>query len=137
MSSFLDHQKLDAAFKDATKRAKLEHPTLAKVFYTDEEFKAAADIRHKIRTFDEGFFKKIHHNFLDEFHGEEFFKRIELPILNIFGTEDLRTPAPMLQEFAELNPRVRNLEVPHAGHFPFILPDGKGLITRAVVDFLN
>lgn len=43
MSSFLDHQKLTAAFEAATTCAGLEHPTLTKVFYTDEEFWEAED----------------------------------------------------------------------------------------------
>ena len=137
MSSFIDYQKLNEAFIEATRKAGLEHPTLTKVFYTDEELSASKGIRQKIKTYDEGFFKKIHHDFLDEFHGEEFFKRLDLPILNIFGTDDLRTPAPMLQELADLNPRVENLEVPNAGHFPFILPENRKIITSGVLNFLG
>lgn len=132
ISSFLDYEELDVAYKSKLLQLGLTRPTLSKVFYTDKESAQAQAIQEKVRHFDYGFFQKLHHEFLDSFHGNEFFRSIQCPILNIFGTHDVRTPPELLRTFADLNPQVKNIEVYGAGHFPFILSEPREKIINSI-----
>lgn len=76
-------------------------------------------------TFSEETFASLNQNSVNNFNLIESFALLTLPIINVFGQNDIRFPARILRKYNQYNPRVRNLEISKAGHFPFLNELGK------------
>jgi proline iminopeptidase len=57
---------------------------------------------------------------------------IKIPILNIFGENDVRFPTRVTKTFRTLNDRIVDCEISKAGHFPFLLDSNKKKIIKLI-----
>ncbi|PWU14479.1 MAG: hypothetical protein C5B49_13175 [Bdellovibrio sp.] len=73
--------------------------------------------------------------YISKYSATSFFQDNKKPILNIFGEEDIRTPASILKTFGRFSATVRNHEIRGAGHFPFIREVDRREIAKEIESF--
>ncbi len=61
-----------------------------------------------------------------------FLNTIHLPILNIFGENDLRFPTRITRTFRKFNSNMLDLEIPKVGHFPFLSENGRARVYAGI-----
>lgn len=116
----------------------LDHAAPEDIYLTPDELELGVPLLKSCwETFSEETFRSIEENYVKCFDLIEGFSSLALPILNVFGEKDIRFPARVLRGFDRLNCRVANLEIPGAGHFPFLHEYNKNKIHDALIKAFN
>ena len=120
-------------FRKELKSLGLEHAQPEEVFLTpDEQASGKALLDKTWSTFSAETFESLNEGYLVDFNLFEKIEAIQVPILNIFSTKDVRFPPRVGQSFRALNPQVVDLEIVGAGHFPILKPKNRD----AIVEFI-
>ncbi len=82
-------------------------------------------------------FNTIYETFLKNFDLKKFIRATKLPILNIFGSEDVRVPAQSIRSYASLSQNLKWVEIQGAGHFPFLLESHRNLTISSIENFIS
>lgn len=87
-------------------------------------------------TFSNKTFDSLFESYLRNFDLKDFFQKNTIPLLCIFGEDDLRFPLSAARKLKLLNPNIRYIEVGGAGHFPFLLQNHRDFILKEIRDFM-
>lgn len=108
------------------------------IFFSGEEKPQAGDLLERLyATLDTPMFERIDRDYLSRFDLSGVLANLRIPVLNVFGGEDVRIPARCLRDLGRLNQAVETLEIRGAGHFPFVLPRNRDQIVDAIVPFVR
>lgn len=108
------------------------------IFFTNAEKPSGRKLlTHIDPLFDQNLFEKFEKDYLSTLDLRDILASTQLPILNLYGSEDVRIPASALSKLGELNPRISSMPILGAGHFPFLLSENRTLIVKAVVSFVG
>lgn len=78
--------------------------------------------------------RRFYLEYLADFDLKPILRELKIPVLNLYGQLDYRIPATHSEKAAALNPLIHNVEVPQAGHFPFV--DQPQVCCEAIERFL-
>ncbi|MDB2447158.1 alpha/beta hydrolase [bacterium] len=87
--------------------------------------------------FSEESFDAIHDSYLAEYDLLKSLENLKMPILNVFGENDLRFSKNVTTTFKTYNKDILDLEIKDAGHFPYLLPDNRAIIVANIKEFLS
>lgn len=136
IGSYLCTEDVTKEYEKELERLNLHKPTMEQVFLTPDEAREVGDLIPELdKTFNRAVFKRLWSDFLSTFDLREYVKSADIPILNIFGERDIRVPARRVRTYSDLSASVRNLEIPGAGHFPFILEPHRAQVVAAIAQF--
>ncbi len=65
-----------------------------------------------------------------------FIRKLRIPTLVIFGERDVRVPAAYQREFASIIRNAETVEIPNAGHFPFLQRTDLAMVTAKLKEFV-
>ena len=82
-------------------------------------------------------FDAIFEDYLKSYDLLDEIQNFDLPILNIFGENDLRFSKNVTRSFKKFNPKVKDLEIKNSGHFPYILKINKEIILSEIKEFIK
>lgn len=106
------------------------------VYFTAEELPAAGTLLQDLmQNLDPAVFATLMAEVVQSFDARDVVRHLNIPILNIFGAEDVRTPAARLRTYPECNAGLVNVEVLNAGHFPFVGNAGNRRVVKALAEF--
>ncbi len=92
-----------------------------KIFLTPIELVEGKKLLDKTwETFSEATFDSLNKTYLEKYNLLSSLSGFSFPILNVFGEKDLRFSQNVTKSFKKYNSSVMDLEVPNAGHFPFL-----------------
>ncbi len=120
-------------FRNELKNLNLEDATPEQIFLTSEELETgralldSAWIEFSVETFD-----SLNSTYLQDYDLTGTLSNLTIPILNIFGQNDVRFPKRVTKSFSKNNSRVIDLEILGAGHFPFLLESNRKKITENI-----
>ena len=137
ISSFISYSKLQRYFLTELNVRGIKHYSSEDLFFTVAERQVSKRLQSILADFNKDFCNRINSEFLERFDGEFTFKNLKIPILNIFGSLDLRVPAMLAREIRLINPAVKDIEIQSAGHFPFLLKENRKVVVEEITNFLN
>lgn len=82
-------------------------------------------------------FDAIFKDYLQSYDLLKDLDQLTIPILNIYGENDLRFSKAVTTTFKVKNPCIQDLEIKGSGHFPYILEKNMYLITRSINQFIQ
>ena len=123
-------------FQAEMKRLNIREDDIESIFFAEDEKTEGRKLLIKINPeFDGEVFEKIERSYLRYLDLTEVVRALSIPILNIYGGNDVRIPARTIAGFRSLNDKIRTIEIAGAGHFPFVLPHRRDLIIEEIVRF--
>lgn len=135
MNTGLNSKHWSEEYHQELKRLGMEEAPMEKIFLTDSELKTGLPFLMQVeKTFSEPTFESLNEGYLGHFDTTSRFKNLQMPILNIFSEKDLRFPAYIARTFKDSNPNVRDFEIKNAGHFPFLMEEGRWQIYQIIED---
>ncbi len=138
IGSFVCSDDVTAEYEAELKLRKINNPSVDQVFFAPHEIKEAAYLIEQLnKKFNQVFFDRIWSEFAPTYDARRFIIDLNLPILNIFGGNDIRVPARRVRTYSELNNRIQNLEIKGAGHFPFILTEDRKTVSNGILNFID
>lgn len=131
------HLHFNEEFKAEMAARNISEGDLIPIFFTKSEEAEGRKLLDRLNaTFDFTMFTKILTDYLTTFDVLSVLKTLPIPVLNIFGSDDVRVPARLLRPLENVNPLIENLEIPGAGHFPFLLPKSRDKIIAGIQGFV-
>ncbi|MEE3078985.1 MAG: alpha/beta hydrolase, partial [Bdellovibrionota bacterium] len=104
------------------------------LFLTSKEKEEGAKLLRKtMESFCGETFDSLFSSYLENYNLLEDLKNIKLPILNIYGENDLRFSKEVTTSFRDYNESIVDFEVLGAGHFPFLDLGNREKIFREVI----
>ena len=104
------------------------------LFLTPSEFDEGIKLLEEtMKTFSNETFETIFENYLKKYDLLSALKNFNLPIYNIFGEKDLRFSKNVTTTFKSYNKSIVDIEIPNAGHFPFLEERNRKLITSTII----
>lgn len=111
---------------------------LEEIFLTPDERELGKTLLEATgESFSEETFDSLFTTYLSNYDLTESFRSLRLPILNIFGEKDVRFPLRVAKSFQKLNGEVVELELPNAGHFPFLLAENRQKIIEHIEKYFG
>lgn len=109
-----------------------------KIFLSESERK---DWSHFLEgmwdTFSEETFDSLFDTYISGHDLTNKFSNLKLPILIIYGSEDVRFTSRIAKSMVKYNPNIKELEVVGAGHFPFLLEPHRKMVIDRILNFGN
>lgn len=136
IGAFLCADDATTEYRRELELRRLENPTTEQVFLTPSEVSLAGSLIDRLTaSFNVRCFRALWDGFISAFDARSFIASSKIPVLNIFGENDIRIPARKVREYSKLSPFVKNVEIEEAGHFPFIHEKDREAVTRAIEGF--
>ncbi len=111
----------------------LEDASLEEIFLTPAELELGKPLLEATgESFSEETFDHLFSTYLSNYDLTEDFQKLQLPVLNIYGDKDVRFPLRVTKSFQKLKKDVIELELPNAGHFPFLLIENRKKIADLI-----
>jgi pimeloyl-ACP methyl ester carboxylesterase len=136
ISPCLSTEHFFADYEGELAERELHNPSLKDVFLSSSEMQLGASLVAKLESqFNSVFFEKVRKDYLNKFDHLPLLKVLRLPILNIYGSEDVRVPARLMRKLEGKN--LRQLEIEGAGHFPFLRENDLAQVSSAIKAHFN
>ncbi len=136
MCTGLNSQQWKNEYHAELKNLNLEDASPAQIFLTSNEIeKGTAFLDDSWQTFSEETFESINNSYLSNYDLTEKMADLKIPILNIFGENDVRFPTRVTETFKTFNKQIVDIEIPVGGHFPFLSDAGRNQIFKALIYF--
>jgi pimeloyl-ACP methyl ester carboxylesterase len=135
----LSHE-CETDFLNEKERLGLRELTLEQTFLSKSEMNSTPCLQafHGIfATLDPASLQNLAYGYWDRFDVRPVVAQAQVPLMFVFGSEDLRVPARIQRQGAALNPRSQTLVIDGAGHFPFLLPEHRTQVQSALLGLLK
>lgn len=133
MSTGLCFKHWNDDFKKHKEELGLTHAAPEDIFLTRNERPFGIEFLNKTW---EGFsgetFDYLYENYIKSFDLTSKLKDLKIPLMNIYGDEDNRFPVHVARSLQKYNENMSNIEIPDAGHFPFLTERGQEIILNAL-----
>lgn len=111
----------------------LEDAPPEKIFLTPLEYELGKSLLEGIEeSFSEETFDHLYSTYLKNYDLTDSFKKLRIPIINIFGKNDIRFPLRVTKFLRQLKTDITEIELPNTGHFPFLLADNRKEIAELI-----
>ncbi len=108
-------------YQDELEVLGLEDAPAEKIFLTEDEFNIGKPFLNKVmESFSPKTFDSLAGTYLEGYDLLNQISKVKIPILNIFGSHDLRFSKNVTTKFKEYNSNINNIEISNTGHFPFL-----------------
>ena len=87
-------------------------------------------------TFSGETFDSLFSNYISTHDLSETFTNLSIPILGIYGVDDVRFPSRIASELAILNPNFKLHKISDAGHFPFLLENHRKDVKNIILSWI-
>ena len=135
ISTGLNSHHWSEEYHQELKNRGLEDAPLEKIFLAPAEMEVGLPFLASVdQTFSEPTYESLKIGYLDHFDVTPRLAKLEMPILNIFGELDLRFPVSVAKTFRNHNKNIIDYEIPNAGHFPYLLKEGREQILKILRD---
>ena len=133
ISTGLSYSQWTVEFKTELKALKLEDASPEEIFLTPAERVLGEPLLDSTwASFSRETFESLSASFIQSYDLVSAFSKLKMPLLNIFGSKDVRFPARVTGTFRTYNDQVVDFEIPDAGHFPFLLQANRDKIIEKV-----
>lgn len=137
INGFLCTEHITTEYKKELAARGMQKPNLEQIFFTQRELPHTASLHSLLKsTYEETTFRTLWDNFVSRFDNRKYAKLMKVPLLNILGDGDIRIPSRIVRTYADLNPKIRNVEILGAGHFPFLLDEDLKQVAQAIESFV-
>ena len=133
ISTGLNYSQWTAEFRAELKALNLEDASPEEIFLTPAEQDLGRPLLDSTwASFSSETFESLSSSFLQSYDLVTPFSKLKMPILNIFGSKDVRFPTRVTGTFRTYNDQVVDFEIPSAGHFPFVLQANRDKIVEMI-----
>jgi pimeloyl-ACP methyl ester carboxylesterase len=138
ISSPLDGQ-FNQVFEEELEKLDTKEPTEFDIFLSASERPSGEPFIKKLTTVGCSLelSEKWERDYLPTFDLRPLLQKSQLPFLFMYGTEDLRVPTRVLRSYSNLAANSTTVEIPNAGHFPFIREADLNLIVSSIKTFVG
>ncbi len=129
-TAITEHQWFNE-YHQELKNLGLDNAGPEQIFLTPNEAELGVPFLDKSwETFSDETFQSICSSYLDDFDVSPKLQSLKIPIINIFGTKDVRFPLRVTKSFSTYNNNITDFEIKDAGHFPFLSNSGNNQIIK-------
>ncbi|HEX7675979.1 MAG TPA: alpha/beta hydrolase [Bdellovibrio sp.] len=133
MSTGLKASQWRDEFRAELRNLGLEDAPPEKIFLTLPELDIGRPLLDATwESFSEETFDHLFSTYLSNYDLTENFRKLQIPVLNIFGERDVRFPLRVTTSFKQIKKDIIELELPNTGHFPFLLPENRTQISKLI-----
>lgn len=126
------------AFHEELEKLGLQNASMEDIFLAPNEKEIGKIFLDKTNAdFSRETFDHLFETYLRKYNIEYEFSKLQIPIINIFSENDVRFPVKIARQIANVNSKVKNFEIPQAGHFPFLLLENRKLIFQILENNLS
>jgi pimeloyl-ACP methyl ester carboxylesterase len=135
MSTGLNALQWRDEFRAELKNLGLENASPEEIFLAPAEREIGKLLLVSVeQTFSEETFDHIFSTYLNTYDLTKNLQRLQIPVLNIFGANDVRFPLRVARSFRKIKKDVIELELPNTGHFPFLLIENRKKISKLIIE---
>ena len=128
------HHKQEQEFQ--AQLAKVSIPSVANIYLSNsEQTDWQQFLATTMKTFDRDLANRFSKQYLGKLDHRGQLAHLRVPVLYIFGSEDIRVPAAGQRNYNKLRPKMKMIEIPKAGHFPFLMNNHRSQVAQAIWDF--
>ncbi|MCB0364473.1 MAG: alpha/beta hydrolase [Bdellovibrionaceae bacterium] len=118
--------------------AQLSEPSVANIFLSIAEKESWQPFLAKVmKTFDRELANRFRDSYLNKLNLAPVLSSLRIPVLHIYGSDDIRVPAAGQRAYTKFRPNLQVLEIPHGGHFPFLIDNHRAQVSQAIWDFVG
>lgn len=146
VTAFL-HSEQEDMFQKRFQRAYPKKDTIYYALLSDKELTSKKEIPFKgklytpkeivdwaLREWDKGATERLIKKSFDD---RPIISQLDIPVLNVVGSQDRRHLTDYIIKFEKLGPHVENLVIRDAGGFPFLLERHRKALSQGLKDFAN
>ena len=123
-------------YRDDLKAKGLQDASPEEIFLVPDEFEAGKPFLEKIwNGFSDETFESISKKYLKRYNLLTSLAGFQIPVLSFYGDSDLRFSPEIAKSFKKYNDRVIEVEIPNAGHFPFLSKPNSELFISEICRF--
>ena len=137
MSTGLDYKQW-TLYNDELEQKGLSDISREELFFVRDELVSGKEMfdHDSWSGFSEETFESIFEDYLKTYNLLESLNDLHIPILNIYGENDLRFSKNVTTTFKKYNEKIEDLEVENSGHFPFLLEINRNKILSKINSFI-